>query len=349
MLKACADRLRARGIDLSRYDTRANVADIIDLQRALKYTRWNLWGQSYGSRVALEVMRRHPDTVRSAILDGPYPPQIGRKFNWARPTVSMIDRILSRCRATDACNARVDDPAGRFASLLKRMRDNPVEVLSRPGGGLPPMPYRINDVMLMWVVQDALYTSANIRRLPALVLLLAAPDPDKRLLTKLVEDYDLNVYGPYYSHGAAYAFSCNDNPKPDKTDERRLARERPHLKPWIEDMLSVDGCEFFAPGARGTMDFRAGQEPDPDTDRRRRARSRHAAGVGAGGRETPAKQLCLHLRARFPRRFRSALRAGAHVRVPGKSERAPAARLRFRPLYLCLRLAGYAQDPGPVT
>ena len=263
VLNACADRFRKLGIDLSAFDTRANVADIVDLQHALKVTRWNLWGQSYGSRVALEVMRRHPETVESAILDGPYPPHIGRKFNWARPTIGMIDRILAQCAATDTCKARVGDPAGRFVSLLKRLREQPITVLSSPGGGLRAMSFRINDVLLMWVVQDALYTSANIRRLPALIKLLAAPDPDKRLLTQLVQDYDLNVYGPYYSHGAAYAVSCNDNPAPDKTDERRIGRERPYLKPWIDDMLSVDGCEYFAPGATGTMNFEPVRSPIP--------------------------------------------------------------------------------------
>lgn len=255
VLKSCADRFRAQGVDLSAYDTRTNVADLIDLQRALKIKRWNLWGQSYGSRIALEVMRQHPSSVRSAILDGPYPPHIGRKFNWARPTLAMIDRILARCAGAEACRTRIGDPGTLFARLLRRMRQTPVSVVSNPGGKLPTMTYRINDVMLMWVIQDALYTSTNIRKLPALIAALAAPDPDKRLLSKLVEDYDINVYGPYYSHGAAYAVSCNDNPNPDKADERRIATERPFLKPWIDDMLAVDGCAYFSPGAKGTMNF----------------------------------------------------------------------------------------------
>ncbi len=255
VLTDCARRLRGQGINIASYNTAANVADIVDLRRALKIKIWNLWGQSYGSRVALEVMRRQPAGVRSVILDGPYPPQIGRKFNWAAPTLTTIGKILALCGEATGCKERLEDPRKRWVELLQRLHKSPVVTVSKPGGGLTPMSFRINDVMLMWVVQDSLYTGRGLRRLPSLIAALSQPKPDTRLLSRMVQDYDLNVYGPYYSHGAAYAVSCNDNPRPDQEDERQIARRHPHLKPWIEDMLSVDGCAIFAPGGKIMLNF----------------------------------------------------------------------------------------------
>ena len=50
--------------------------DVDDIRQALGYERINVWGGSYGTRAALVYMRRHPERVRSAILDGLAPPEI---------------------------------------------------------------------------------------------------------------------------------------------------------------------------------------------------------------------------------------------------------------------------------
>ncbi len=71
---ACAKELAARGVDAAQYTTAAWVADLDAVRAALGYPTINLWGGSYGTRVALEYVRRHPDRVRSIVLDGVAPP-----------------------------------------------------------------------------------------------------------------------------------------------------------------------------------------------------------------------------------------------------------------------------------
>ena len=46
------------------------------MAKVFSFAKINLYGISYGTRWALEVMRRSPSLVRSAVLDGVYPPQI---------------------------------------------------------------------------------------------------------------------------------------------------------------------------------------------------------------------------------------------------------------------------------
>lgn len=67
--RACREQLAAQGIDLGTYNTTENAADFADLQRALGHERWNVFGVSYGSSLALTLMRDHPDGIRSR-LDG---------------------------------------------------------------------------------------------------------------------------------------------------------------------------------------------------------------------------------------------------------------------------------------
>jgi pimeloyl-ACP methyl ester carboxylesterase len=59
--KACASELAAQGVDASRYTTAAFVDDLEAVRVALGAPRWNLWGGSYGTRVALDYLRRHPE------------------------------------------------------------------------------------------------------------------------------------------------------------------------------------------------------------------------------------------------------------------------------------------------
>ena len=66
------ERLVGEEINLAAYNSPASAADLNDLRLALGYKEWNLYGRSYGGRLALTVMRDYPTGIRSVILDSPY-------------------------------------------------------------------------------------------------------------------------------------------------------------------------------------------------------------------------------------------------------------------------------------
>ena len=66
------DQLGERA-DLTMYSTPLAMDDLAELCSVLGYQTVNLFGGSYGTRAALIFMRRHPATVRSAILMGVAP------------------------------------------------------------------------------------------------------------------------------------------------------------------------------------------------------------------------------------------------------------------------------------
>jgi pimeloyl-ACP methyl ester carboxylesterase len=69
----CRDRLARSGVDLDDFSSAANAADVNDVRVALGYSKLDLYGISYGTRVALTVMRDFPQIVNSANLDGVAP------------------------------------------------------------------------------------------------------------------------------------------------------------------------------------------------------------------------------------------------------------------------------------
>ena len=117
--KTCAAELKAKGIDAAQYTTSAWIADLDAVREALGYPRLNLWGGSYGSRAALEYLRRHPDRVRSVILDGVVPPAMKVTLDVWRTRDAALDTIIAACRGSARCLAAHPDPAATLAAIAK--------------------------------------------------------------------------------------------------------------------------------------------------------------------------------------------------------------------------------------
>ncbi|MBZ0294656.1 MAG: alpha/beta hydrolase, partial [Anaerolineae bacterium] len=74
-VSVCRARYAAQGVDVTDFTTRDNAADAADIMRALGYDSYNVWGGSYGSSVALTLLRDHPENVRAAIVTAMQAPQ----------------------------------------------------------------------------------------------------------------------------------------------------------------------------------------------------------------------------------------------------------------------------------
>lgn len=124
-LRECRAAL-SRVADLSAYNSAASAADVEDLRRALGYERVNLWGASYGTRLALEVMRRYPDGLRGVVLDGVYPPDVDRYQEGPANFERALDRLFEACAANQVCEDSYPDLREVFFDTVGRMNANPV-------------------------------------------------------------------------------------------------------------------------------------------------------------------------------------------------------------------------------
>lgn len=110
---ACAEGLRAQGVDLDQYNTYASAMDLTDLRKALGIKQWNVYGHSYGGALALELMRQDRGAIRSAVLDAPLPP-------YAQDTVGAAQSVLNNRTALLANEAEFDH-ASTFGQTLLQM------------------------------------------------------------------------------------------------------------------------------------------------------------------------------------------------------------------------------------
>jgi len=170
---ACAKDLREVA-DLSAYNTVASAADVNDLRIALGYDKVNLWGSSYGTRLALGVMRDFPEGVRSVVLDAPYGPEVDIYL----ATPGSFDRalkVLERdCAADEACNAAFPELRTVLLETVERLNESPASMgVMHPltgktyaklldGDGLLELVFRsLYDTAMRPVLPQAIYRAAE--------------------------------------------------------------------------------------------------------------------------------------------------------------------------------------------
>lgn len=126
-LLACGEAL-SRVADLSAYNSAASAADINDLRLALGYERVNLWGVSYGTRLALGVMRDYPEAVRSAVLDSVFPPDASLLLGGLPNTHRAFEQLFTDCAADAACGEAFPDLRATFFDTVERLNASPARI-----------------------------------------------------------------------------------------------------------------------------------------------------------------------------------------------------------------------------
>jgi pimeloyl-ACP methyl ester carboxylesterase len=112
--------------DLSAYHSAASAADVHDLQRVLSYKLMNLWGASYGTRLALTVMRDYPEGIRSVVLDAVYPPDVDLFAEAPANAERALNRLFESCAANPVCDERFPALRDVFFETLARLNAEPV-------------------------------------------------------------------------------------------------------------------------------------------------------------------------------------------------------------------------------
>ncbi len=124
-LTACLSGLKA---DPRFYTTAIAVQDFEDVRAALGYEKINLYGVSYGTRVAQAYLHDYPQHARTVILDGVVPQDEALGLNVARDAQRALDLIFGRCAAEAGCQAAFPNARAEFDSVLAALAEEPARV-----------------------------------------------------------------------------------------------------------------------------------------------------------------------------------------------------------------------------
>jgi pimeloyl-ACP methyl ester carboxylesterase len=168
----CRSRIVADGVDLDAYDTMTSADDVEDLRTALDIDEWNLFGISYGTRLALQVLRAHPDHVRSAVLDSVTPTTIdGLGATFDQSFERARDVLFAGCAAAPACAAAYPSLEADFEAVVAAFNADPFEgSFKSPDGRTVPIVITGNDIVAG--LFTALYDETLIPALPSVAAAL---------------------------------------------------------------------------------------------------------------------------------------------------------------------------------
>ena len=200
---ACRDELVGNGIDPDSFGTAATVEDYEWVRRALGIARWNVVGESYGTTVAMTLLARHPDSIRSAVLDSLNPPDAFFGMPWSMRVAHAREAFLAACRAGADCG---DSYRQAVARLEQEAPIVPLpQELRVPGNRV-----RLTSSLFEEVVGRLVYYPPTHAELPHLIT--ATRDGDLRpvgaALAALLQAAERNG-----NEGAFVAVECRDRPR----------------------------------------------------------------------------------------------------------------------------------------
>lgn len=151
------------------YTTSVAVRDLEQVRKALGVDRWHLFGVSYGTRVAQHYLRRHPQAIRTAVLDSVVPAGEALGPDIALRSQQALETLLARCAADSACRDAFPDLAAGLTGLLARLGEAPraVRYENLRTGEKDDM--RFTRSHLVGVLRLSLYQSEQLSTLPPML------------------------------------------------------------------------------------------------------------------------------------------------------------------------------------
>ena len=126
MLQDCGKKWTAEGIDLSQYNSAVIVKDIHDLRKALGVTTYNLYGGSYGTRVAMAVMQHDPEGLRAVVLNSTWAPEGNATAPLPGLVSQEVRQVLAYCAADTVCRGKYPDLERRLDARMTEWLKTPV-------------------------------------------------------------------------------------------------------------------------------------------------------------------------------------------------------------------------------
>ena len=205
--ETCRDRLVDAGIDLTAYTSAASAADLNDLRLALGYEAWNVYGISYGTRLALTTMRDFPEGIRSVILDSTLPVQADEFASVGANAQRAFNVLAQNCAAHAYCNERYPDLENIVYELAARLNAEPIKM--RINDSIQGETYEVlvDGDSFLTLLFNMLYDSSALMILPDLIYTVY--QGTYYALPQALTDYQ--IYPIYLSsEGMQQSVECNE-------------------------------------------------------------------------------------------------------------------------------------------
>lgn len=248
-LELCRARLTGEGIDLSKYGSRDAAADLAELRQAMGLKQWNLAGVSYGTRLALTVMRDYPEGLRAVVLDSPYPPEVRAYETQHAAIEAAFRKLFAACRVTDYCRINYPEMERSLFKTIAWLDTRPLPVtVTDPRDGTQ-VKVRVTGQTLIELTRYALAFSDARYALPMFLDAVSLVDPSvlEPVMNGMIEE-SLGLGD--FAEGKYFTVECNEEiPFNDVERVRQDAAEHRRFAGFAYQLEDMAVCERWRTGA----------------------------------------------------------------------------------------------------
>lgn len=255
-LMACGDRLQDQSINLAAYNSAQSAADLNLLRETLGYEEWNVWGISYGTRLAQTAVRDFPQGIRSVVLDSAYPLEVNLLTDTPTNVDRAFDAFFDHCAVDAVCSEAYPDLQTVFFDTVAQLNEEKVILpLTNLLTGEQYDAYFSGDDLLS-VLFQSLYSAEIITVLPKIIYDTNAGNYQD--LSLLLSSFLMN--SEFFSAGMQYSVQCREeNLFTNIEDVRSAAEQHPQLLPIFEYSLNLgtDGitiCDSWGAGMASAIE-----------------------------------------------------------------------------------------------
>jgi pimeloyl-ACP methyl ester carboxylesterase len=166
--KIVAACLRSLDKPYAFYTTANSARDLERIRTTLGYGPVNVWGASYGTRLAQAYARSYPASVRALTLDGvASPEQI--IFAWGADAQASLDGVFRQCELDRGCHRVFPEVRTQFKSLLQRVNAGEIKLDYSHPRTTTRTRTTLEAPAFLQTIRTALYSPNTRNRIPFLI------------------------------------------------------------------------------------------------------------------------------------------------------------------------------------
>lgn len=129
----CWEQFTNVGIDPNQFTTANAARDMVELVKALGYKSYNLHGTSYGTRLAMTILRGVPGVedapeLRAVVLDSANPPSVNVLTELPRANHDPVLQLLEDCEQDDVCRGAYPNLKQRLHLIFAKLEAEPLVI-----------------------------------------------------------------------------------------------------------------------------------------------------------------------------------------------------------------------------
>ena len=246
----CRSKLtRDREIDVSKFNVLQAAHDLDALRGALGLTSINVYGVSYGTRVAMFYAREFPGRTETLVLDSVFPPHLRSYERYPKSDSDAFARLFSRCAEDVECaNAFGDDLGARFEHFLENLDGRAIVTRVRDHASDSTLQAKLTPAIILTSMFNAMYDEERYYELPFIVHRMLEGDYVP-IRTLVAEQYLASLIDENFDDGAYASYTCHDE-RPFNDVAYALAEAERHPfqtalnRPYIRSKIAM--CEEWA-------------------------------------------------------------------------------------------------------